>query len=155
MIYIIKQANHKQRILAMAVLINTIKTTLATTKATATQTVTAVFGLYGTVVDETQKTSTKAAELFNTLVERGTKIQPQAIEKVTNLVSLTSIEAKAKTKREEITTRLTGSNGQQHTELEEKIDLLTQMVNELNAESAPKTKKRVKKTTTAEAVTEA
>ena len=115
----------------MAGLLKTIENTLNTTTYTIKQTVKANLGVYGIILEEAKNTSDKATTLFNTMVERGTKVEPQVKEKAAGL--LESIEAKVQAKKQSVTASLIGTNNQQLNELDKKLDRLTNMVNKLNA----------------------
>jgi hypothetical protein len=120
----------------MSNLLNQAQTILTVAKDTAKTSVTAGFGVYGTILDEASKSSDKATQLFESLVERGTQVEPKLKEKASGLfakkISLDSIETKAQS----ITSRFTGVQGQQLNEVEAKIDQLTVMISELKAEPA-------------------
>lgn len=120
----------------MANLLNQVETIYNAAKDTAKKSITAGFGVYGTIIDEASKSSDKATQLFESLVERGTQIEPKLKEKVSSLfsnkISLESIEAKAQS----ITSRFTGVQGQKLNEVESKIDLLATMISELKTEPA-------------------
>ncbi len=124
----------------MVALLNQVETVYNAAKKTAKTSITAGFGVYGTLIEEAQKTSDKATTLFESLVERGSQVEPQLKEQVSGLfstkISLESIEAKA----QNITGRFTGAQGQKLNEVEEKIDHLADMINELKSTS-PKAKK--------------
>ncbi|QFI37159.1 phasin family protein [Moritella marina ATCC 15381] len=130
----------------MANLLNQVETIYNVAKETAKTSVTAGFGVYGTIVDEASKSSDKATQLFESLVERGTQVEPQVKEQVSALlgkkISLETIETKAQS----ITSRFTGVQGQKLNEVESKIDLLAQMISELKTEPA-KVQKVVKAAT--------
>lgn len=129
----------------MANLLNQVETIYNVAKETAKTSITAGFGVYGTIVDEAAKSSDKATQLFESLVERGTKVEPQVKEQVSTLlskkISLETIETKA----QNITSRFTGVQGQKLNEVETKIDLLAQMISELKTEPT-KAQKVVKAT---------
>ena len=120
----------------MSNLLNQAKTILTVAKDTAKTSVTAGFGVYGTILDEASKSSDKATQIFESLVERGTQVEPQVKEQVSALfskkISLETIETKAQS----ITSRFTGVQGQKLNEVESKIDLLAQMISELKTEPA-------------------
>ena len=120
----------------MSKLLNQAQTILTVAKDTAKTSVTAGFGVYGTILDEASKSSDKATQLFESLVERGTQVEPKLKEKASAIfakkITLESIETKAQS----ITSRFTGVQGSKLSELESKIDLLTTMVRELK--TAPK-----------------
>ncbi|QUM76202.1 hypothetical protein HWV00_08195 [Moritella sp. 24] len=120
----------------MANLLNQVETIYNVAKETAKTSITAGFGVYGTIVDEATKSSDKATQLFESLVERGAQVEPQVKEQVSSLfskkISLDSIETKAQS----ITGRFTGVQGQKLNEVESKIDLLAQMISELKTEPA-------------------
>ncbi|WP_017219588.1 hypothetical protein [Moritella dasanensis] len=120
----------------MANLLNQVETIYNVAKETAKTSITAGFGVYGTIIDEASKSSDKATQLFESLVERGTQVEPQVKEQVSALlgkkISLESIEAKAQS----ITSRFTGAQGQKLNEVESKIDLLATMISELKTEPA-------------------
>ncbi|GIC79420.1 hypothetical protein [Moritella sp. F3] len=130
----------------MANLLNQVETIYNVAKETAKTSITAGFGVYGTIVDEASKSSDKATQLFESLVERGTQVEPQVKEQVSALlgkkISLETIETKAQS----ITSRFTGVQGQKLNEVESKIDLLAQMISELKTEPA-KVQKVVKAAT--------
>ena len=131
----------------MSKLLNQAQTILTVAKDTAKTSVTAGFGVYGTILDEASKSSDKATQLFESLVERGTQVEPKLKEQMSAIfakkITLESIETKAQS----ITSRFTGVQGSKLSELESKIDLLTTMVSELK--TAPK--KVTKALATAEA----
>ena len=131
----------------MSKLLNQAQTILTVAKDTAKTSVTAGFGVYGTILDQASKSSDKATQLFESLVERGTQVEPKLKEKTSAIfakkITLESIETKAQS----ITSRFTGVQGSKLSELESKIDLLTTMVSELK--TAPK--KVTKALATAEA----
>ena len=120
----------------MANLLNQVETIYNVAKETAKTSITAGFGVYGTIVDEASKSSDKATQLFESLVERGTQVEPQVKEQVSALlgkkISLESIETKAQS----ITGRFTSAQGQKLNEVESKIDLLATMISELKTEPA-------------------
>jgi len=120
----------------MANLLNQVETIYNVAKETAKTSITAGFGVYGTIVDEASKSSDKATQLFESLVERGTQVEPKVKEQVSSLlgkkISLESIETKAQS----ITSRFTGVQGQKLNEVESKIDLLATMISELKTEPA-------------------
>ncbi|PKH06935.1 hypothetical protein [Moritella sp. Urea-trap-13] len=120
----------------MANLLNQVETIYNVAKETAKTSITAGFGVYGTIIDEASKSSDKATKLFESLVERGTQVEPQVKEQVAALlgkkISLESIETKAQS----ITSRFTGAQGQKLNEVESKIDLLATMISELKTEPA-------------------
>ncbi|SQD78543.1 hypothetical protein [Moritella yayanosii] len=120
----------------MSKLLNQAQTILTVAKDTAKTSVTAGFGVYGTILDEASKSSDKATQLFESLVERGTQVEPKLKEQMSAIfakkITLESIETKAQS----ITSRFTGVQGSKLSELESKIDLLTTMVSELK--TAPK-----------------
>ena len=120
----------------MSKLLNQAQTILTVAKDTAKTSVTAGFGVYGTILDEASKSSDKATQLFESLVERGTQVEPKLKEQMSAIfakkITLESIETKAQS----ITSRFTGVQGSKLSELESKIDLLTTMVRELK--TAPK-----------------
>jgi len=115
----------------MSNLLDQAKTILTVAKDTAKTSVTAGFGVYGTIVDEASKSSDKATQLFESLVERGTQVEPKLKEQTSAIfakkITLESVESKA----QGITSRFTGDQGSKLTELESKIDQLTAMVSEL------------------------
>ena len=115
----------------MSKLLNQAQTILTVAKDTAKTSVTAGFGVYGTILDEASKSSDKATQLFESLVERGTQVEPKLKEQISAIfakkITLESIETKAQS----ITSRFTGVQGSKLNELESKIDLLTTMVSEL------------------------
>ena len=131
----------------MSKLLNQAQTILTVAKDTAKTSVTAGFGVYGTILDQASKSSDKATQLFESLVERGTQVEPKLKEQMSAIfakkITLESIETKAQS----ITSRFTGVQGSKLIELESKIDLLTTMVSELK--TAPK--KVTKALATAEA----
>ena len=120
----------------MANLLNQVETIYNVAKETAKTSITAGFGVYGTIIDEASKSSDKATQLFESLVERGTQVEPKVKEQVSALlgkkISLESIETKAQS----ITSRFTGVQGQKLNEVESKIDLLATMISELKTEPA-------------------
>ncbi|NQZ50386.1 MAG: hypothetical protein HRT95_09460 [Moritella sp.] len=115
----------------MSNLLNQAQTIYTAAKDTAKTSVTAGFGVYGTILDEASKSSDKATQLFESLVERGTQVEPKLKEQISAIfakkITLESIETKAQS----ITSRFTGVQGSKLNELESKIDLLTTMVSEL------------------------
>ena len=131
----------------MSKLLNQAQTILTVAKDTAKTSITAGFGVYGTILDQASKSSDKATQLFESLVERGTQVEPKLKEQMSAIfakkITLESIETKAQS----ITSRFTGVQGSKLSELESKIDLLTTMVSELK--TAPK--KVTKALATAEA----
>ena len=131
----------------MSKLLNQAQTILTVAKDTAKTSVTAGFGVYGTILDQASKSSDKATQLFESLVERGTQVEPKLKEQMSAIfakkITLKSVETKAQS----ITSRFTGVQGSKLSELESKIDLLTTMVSELK--TAPK--KVTKALATAEA----
>ncbi|MCJ8349565.1 hypothetical protein [Moritella sp.] len=120
----------------MSKLLNQAQTILTVAKDTAKTSITAGFGVYGTILDQASKSSDKATQLFESLVERGTQVEPKLKEQMSAIfakkITLESIETKAQS----ITSRFTGVQGSKLSELESKIDLLTTMVSELK--TAPK-----------------
>lgn len=115
----------------MSNLLNQAQTIYTAAKDTAKTSVTAGFGVYGTILDEASKSSDKATQLFESLIERGTQVEPKLKEQISAIfakkITLESIETKAQS----ITSRFTGVQGSKLNELESKIDLLTTMVSEL------------------------
>ena len=115
----------------MSKLLNQAQTILTVAKDTAKTSITAGFGVYGTILDEASKSSDKATQLFESLVEHGTQVEPKLKEQISAIfakkITLESIETKAQS----ITSRFTGVQGSKLNELESKIDLLTTMVSEL------------------------
>jgi len=120
----------------MTNLLNQVETIYNVAKDTAKTSITAGFGVYGTIVDEASKSSDKATQLLESLVERGTQVEPQVKEQISAIfakkITLESIE----TKTQSITSRFTGVQDQKLSEVESKIDLLTTMISELKAEPA-------------------
>jgi len=106
----------------MSNLLDQAKTILTVAKDTAKTSVTAGFGVYGTIVDEASKSSDKATQLFESLVERGTQVEPKLKEQTSAIfakkITLESVESKA----QGITSRFTGDQGSKLTELESKIE---------------------------------
>ncbi|GIC75599.1 hypothetical protein [Moritella sp. F3] len=135
----------------MSNLLNQAQTILTVAKNTAKTSVTAGFGVYGTILDEASKSSDKATQLFESLVERGTQVEPKLKEQTSAIfskkISLGSVEAKTKS----ITSRFTGDQGSKISEVEGKIDQLTAMIAELNTvpDTAPKKVVKAKVTTEA------
>jgi len=127
----------------MTNLLNQVETIYNVAKDTAKTSITAGFGVYGTIVDKASKSSDKATQLLESLVERGTQVEPQVKEQVSAIfakkITLESIE----TKTQSITNRFTGVQDQKLSEVESKIDLLTTMISELKAEPA-KVQKAIK-----------
>ncbi|MBL1417762.1 MAG: hypothetical protein COB27_012905 [Moritella sp.] len=115
----------------MSNLLNQAQTIYTVAKDTAKTSITAGFGVYGTILDEASKSSDKATKLFESLVERGTQVEPKLKEQMSAIfakkITLKSVETKAQS----ITSRFTGAQGAKLSELESKIDLLTTMVSEL------------------------
>ena len=115
----------------MANLLNQVETLYNVTKDTAKTSITAGFGVYSTIVDEASKSSDKATQLFESLVERGTQVEPKLKEQTSAIfskkITLSSVEAKTKS----ITSRFTGVPNQKLSEVESKIDLLATMISEL------------------------
>ena len=126
----------------MTNLLNKVETIVNAAKETAKTSITAGFGVYGSILDGAEKSSDKATQLFESLVERGALVEPKVKDQVSALlnkrVSLASIEAKA----QNITARLTGLKSTKMDDVEVKIDTLTQMISELNA--APVKAQKVK-----------
>ncbi|GIC75594.1 hypothetical protein [Moritella sp. F3] len=120
----------------MTNLLNQVKTIGNVAKDTAKTSITAGFGVYGTIIDGVSKSSDKATQLFESLVERGTQVEPKLKEKASDLfakkITLDSIETKAQS----ITGRFTGVQGRKLNEVDAKIDQLTAMISELKAEPA-------------------
>lgn len=131
--------------MTMANLLNQVETIYNVAKETAKTSITAGFGVYGTIVDEANKSSDKATAMFESLVERGTKVEPELKEQFSSLlskkVSLETIETKA----QQITGRFSSAQSNKLTEVEGKIDALTAMINDLKVEPA-KPKKIAKST---------
>jgi hypothetical protein len=120
----------------MANLLNQVETIYNVAKETAKTSITAGFGVYGTIIDEASKSSDKATQLFESLVERGTQVEPQVKEQVSALFSKKISLATIETKAQSITSRFTGVQGQKLNEVESKIDLLATMISELKTEPA-------------------
>jgi len=120
----------------MTNLLNQAKTICNVAKDTAKTSITAGFGVYGTIIDEASKSSDKATQLFESLVERGAQVEPKLKEQTSailaNKITLESIEAKA----QNITSRFTGVKSQKLDEVEDKIDQLTAIISELKAKPA-------------------
>ncbi|WP_017223739.1 hypothetical protein [Moritella dasanensis] len=120
----------------MSNLLDQAKTILTVAQDTAKTSITAGFGVYGTILDGASKSSDKATQLFESLVERGTQVEPKLKEKTSGLfakkITLDSIESKAQS----ITSRFTGVQGSKLNEVEAKIDQLTVMISELKAAPA-------------------
>ncbi|QUM75544.1 hypothetical protein HWV00_04460 [Moritella sp. 24] len=133
----------------MTNLLNQAKTIYTVAKNTAKTSVTAGFGVYGTIFDQAAKSSDKATQLFESLVERGTQVEPKLKEQTSAIfakrITLGSIETKAQS----ITSRLTGVQGSKLNELESKIDQLTAMISDLK--TAPKKVTKAKATAEAQA----
>ena len=115
----------------MSNLLNQAKTIYTVAKDTAKTSVTAGFGVYGTILDQASKSSDKATQLFESLVERGAQIEPKLKEQTSAIfakkITLGSVESKAQS----ITSRFTGVQGSKLSEVEGKIDQLTTLVSEL------------------------
>ncbi|QUM82003.1 MULTISPECIES: hypothetical protein [unclassified Moritella] len=115
----------------MSNLLNQAKTIYTVAKDTAKTSVTAGFGVYGTILDQASKSSDKATQLFESLVERGAQVEPKLKEQTSAIfakkITLGSVESKAQS----ITSRLTGVQGSKLSEVEVKIDQLTTLVSEL------------------------
>jgi len=115
----------------MSNLLNQAKTIYTVAKDTAKTSVTAGFGVYGTILDQASKSSDKATQLFESLVERGAQVEPKLKEQTSAIfakkITLGSVESKAQS----ITSRLTGVQGSKLSEVEGKIDQLTTLVSEL------------------------
>ncbi|KXO09578.1 hypothetical protein AKG98_1176 [Moritella sp. JT01] len=115
----------------MSNLLNQAKTIYTVAKDTAKTSVTAGFGVYGTILDQASKSSDKATQLFESLVERGAQVEPKLKEQTSAIfakkITLESVENKVQS----ITSRLTGVQGSKLSEVESKIDQLTTLVSEL------------------------
>ncbi|WP_067046267.1 hypothetical protein, partial [Moritella sp. JT01] len=109
--------------------------------------VTAGFGVYGTILDQASKSSDKATQLFESLVERGTQVEPKLKEQTSAIFSKKITLGSVESKVQSITSRFTGGQDSALSELESKIDLLTVMISELK--TTPK--KVIKTKVTAEA----
>ncbi|SGY85045.1 hypothetical protein [Moritella viscosa] len=135
----------------MSNLLNQAKTIYTAAKDTAKTSITAGFGVYGTVVDEASKSSDKATQLFESLVERGSQVEHNLKEQTSSIfakkITLESVENKVQS----ITSRFTGVQGSKLSELEGKIDQLTTLVGELQTKPKKVTKTPVTVTVTAEA----
>jgi len=133
----------------MSNLLNQAQTILTVAKDTAKTTVTAGFGVYGTIFDQAAKSSDKATQIFESLVERGALVESKLKEQTSAIfakkITLESVEAKAQS----ITSRFTGVQASKLSEVESKIDLLTTMISELN--TAPKKITKAKVTAEAQA----
>ncbi|CAM3232597.1 hypothetical protein [Moritella viscosa] len=133
----------------MSNLLNQAKTIYTAAKDTAKTSITAGFGVYGTVVDEASKSSDKATQLFESLVERGSQVEHNLKEQTSSIfakkITLESVENKVQS----ITSRFTGVQGSKLSELEGKMDQLTTLVGELQTKPKKVTKAPV--TVTAEA----
>ena len=120
----------------MSNLLDQAKTILTVAKDTAKTSITAGFGVYGTILDGASKSSDKATQLFESLVERGTQVEPKFKEQTSAIfakkITLESIETKAQS----ITGRFTGVQGSKLNEVESKIDLLATMISELKTAQA-------------------
>ncbi|SGY85156.1 Putative uncharacterized protein [Moritella viscosa] len=124
----------------MSNLLNQAKTIYTAAKDTAKTSITAGFGVYGTVVDEASKSSDKATQLFESLVERGSQVEHNLKEQTSSIfakkITLESVENKVQS----ITSRFTGVQGSKLSELEGKIDQLTTLVGELQTKPKKVTK---------------
>ena len=127
----------------MSNLLNQAKTIYTVAKDTAKTSVTAGFGVYGTILDQASKSSDKATQLFESLVERGAQIEPKLKEQTSAIfakkITLGSVESKVQS----ITSRFTGVQGSTLNELESKIDQLTVIISELNTAPKKVTKAKV------------
>ncbi|KXO10064.1 hypothetical protein AKG98_845 [Moritella sp. JT01] len=131
----------------MSNLLDQAKTILTIAKDTVKTSITAGFGVYGTIFDQASKSSDKATKFFESLVDRGAQVESNLKEQTSAIfakrITLESVE----TKVQSITSRFTGDQGSKLSELESKIDQLTVLISELN--TAPK--KITKAKVTAEA----
>ncbi|KXO10062.1 hypothetical protein AKG98_843 [Moritella sp. JT01] len=133
----------------MSNLLDQAKTILTIAKDTAKKSVTAGFGVYGTIFDQASKSSDKATQIFESLVERGAQVESNLKEQTSAIfakkITLESVE----TKVQSITSRFTGDQDSKLSELESKIDQLTVLISGLN--TAPKKVTNAKVTAEAEA----
>ncbi|KXO10067.1 hypothetical protein AKG98_848 [Moritella sp. JT01] len=127
----------------MSNLLDQAKTILTIAKDTAKKSVTAGFGVYGTIFDQASKSSDKATQFFESLVERGAQVESNLKEQTSAIfakkITLESVE----TKFQSITSRFTGDQDSALSELESKIDQLTVLISELNTAPKKVTKAKV------------
>ncbi|QUM82007.1 MULTISPECIES: hypothetical protein [unclassified Moritella] len=133
----------------MSNLLNQAQTIYTVAKDTAKKSVTAGFGVYGTILDQASKSSDKATQLFESLVERGAQVEPKLKEQTSAIFSKKITLGSVESKVQSITSRFTGVQGSTLSELESKIDQLTVIISELN--TAPKKVTKAKVTAEAEA----
>ena len=127
----------------MSNLLDQAKTILTVAKDTAKTSITAGFGVYGTILDEASKSSDKATQLFESLVERGAQVESNLKEQTSAIFTKKTTLESVETKVQNITSRFTGVQNSKLSELESKIDLLTTMISELNTAPKKVTKAKV------------
>jgi len=96
------------------------------------------------IVDETSKSSDKATQLFEYLVERGTKVEPQVKEQISAVFAKKTTLKSIKPKTKSITSRFISDQDQKLNEVESKIDLLVTMMSELKSKQEKVIKEPVK-----------
>jgi len=131
----------------MSNLIDQAKTILTVAKDTAKTSVTAGFGVYGAILEEASKSSDKATQIFEYLVERGAQVESKLKEQTSAVFTKKTTSEPVENKLQSITSRFTGGQDSKLNELESKIDQLAVLISELN--TAPK--KLTKAKVTAEA----
>ncbi|QUM82008.1 hypothetical protein HWV01_17840 [Moritella sp. 5] len=127
----------------MSNLLDQAKTILTIAKDTAKTSITAGFGVYGTILDEASKSSDKATQIFESLVERGAPVESKLKEQTSAIFTKKTTSEPVETKLQSITSRFTGAQDSKLSELESKIDQLTVLINELNTAPKKVTKAKV------------
>jgi len=116
----------------MSNLLNQAQTILTVVKDTAKTSVTAGFGVYGTILDEASKSSDKATQIFESLIERGAQVESKLKEQTSAVFTKKTTSEPVENKLQSITSRFTGGQDSKLSELESKIDQLTVLISELN-----------------------
>ncbi|CAM3232218.1 phasin-related domain-containing protein [Moritella viscosa] len=127
----------------MSKLLNQAQTIFTVAKDTAKTSITAGFGVYGTILDQASKSSDKATQVFESLVERGAQVESNLKEQTSAIFTKKTTSEPVETKLQSITSRFTGGQDSKLSELESKIDQLTVLISELNTAPKKVTKAKV------------
>jgi polyhydroxyalkanoate synthesis regulator phasin len=85
-------------------------------------------GAYGKSIDEAKSVSDKSSSLFEELVEKGTKIEQSAKEKLSEKKLSTDV---LETRVNQVFSKISGVDGSKVDELNDKVDKLTKAIAEL------------------------
>ncbi|MFT5879140.1 MAG: poly(hydroxyalkanoate) granule-associated protein [Moritella sp.] len=85
-------------------------------------------GAYGKSIDEAKSVSDKSSSLFEELVEKGTKIEQSAKEKLSEKKLSTDV---LETRVNQVFSKISGVDGSKVDELNDKVDKLTKAISEL------------------------